>query len=163
MLDMLITAGADPNEETKTAPPLSTTPPPWEGETAADEANARGKANAKELLLANLDLYNIDDRERLKPYGQQNSTAAAEQEFFEVNEDTDEDEDEELDGGVVGWASVAKDAVDYKPIGRTGVAGSPRPSAADLFDTDGDSGDEEKEYNNAAVLESALRRRWQNS
>jgi len=200
MLDMLITAGADPkrrDQDGSTAfhyaaavgdtyalerllraayraslGPYGGRPRPavtlqaghngW-GETAADEANARGKANAKELLLANLDLYNIDDRERLKPYGQQNSTAAAEQEFFEVNEDTDEDEDEELDGGVVGWASVAKDAVDYKPIGRTGVAGSPRPSAADLFDTDGDSGDEEKEYNNAAVLESALRRRWQNS
>jgi ankyrin repeat protein len=215
LLDMLITAGADPQKKDQdgstafhyaaavgstyalerllraayrtSLAPLGGRPQPpvtiqachnkW-GESAADEAQARGKRLSRDLLLANLDLYNIDDRERLKQLNEDGSGARAggggggcggaglsgvrEDEDEDLG-DTDSEEDFELDGGVVGWASVANDAEEYD-LGTqmSKVADFRSPLVKGHLDGDGGVPDSERKYNDAAILESVLRKRLQN-
>jgi hypothetical protein len=128
------------------------------GEAAADEAAARGKRGAKELLLANLGLFSIDDRGRLLPYvqphqahgGRNNNggggngsggngglAAVAESEFGDYGDDEDFEEEEESNAASVGW-----------------IVGSSAPELEAEYPSD-----DERRRNDGVVLASVLRRR----
>lgn len=131
------------------------------GEAAHDEAAARNNRLAKELLLANLDLFAIDDRGRLRAYvpphssngsgdkdngdedANKDGSLAAVEEEAEFNEDYDEDDDlgfeeEESDAATAGgW-----------------ILGNIEPEPETEYPSD-----DERRRNDGAVLASVLRRR----
>ena len=131
------------------------------GEAAHDEAAARNNRLAKELLLANLDLFAIDDRGRLRTYvpphssssktsndnagedANQDGSLAAVEEEAEFNEDYDEDDDIDFDEEESDAATAAG-----------WILGNSGPESETEYPSD-----DERRRNDGAVLASVLRRR----
>eukprot|EP00615_Pteridomonas_danica_P012574 CAMPEP_0114360174 /NCGR_PEP_ID=MMETSP0101-20121206/23629_1 /TAXON_ID=38822 ORGANISM="Pteridomonas danica, Strain PT" /NCGR_SAMPLE_ID=MMETSP0101 /ASSEMBLY_ACC=CAM_ASM_000211 /LENGTH=336 /DNA_ID=CAMNT_0001504205 /DNA_START=1121 /DNA_END=2134 /DNA_ORIENTATION=- len=161
-------------------------------ETAADEAYARNRKSCKDMLLANIDLYNIDDNERLKtstkPLSQSSSSSSQfksskqfistlnafnDKDFDEFDLD-EEDEyanyDEELGGFEISGGSYQYGSSNHhKDNGRRSSSrlfqnssgSTENQTQVDHIEEDYPS-DDERNHNDAAILDSVLRRRLSN-